>query len=234
MLPETQAYLDQLRAQCYGEWDCYTPECDIDRAADLVLGLIQSFGLLSFNSAANSAAHRQAVWLAVFAARRALPCWDLYCDGAQPHEAIDSILAWLTGKGSAEACRRYEVEAIPAYRGQVIDDCRSCDTGAVAESVAWAAKFVNSVDPIDASLAIHMADVAFDQSPLGEADHFRSWLFEVAIPAAVQQRELNEAEQTAFRDYNASQIGVTRKEDGHPTRIRSVFRWFSLHSFLDR
>lgn len=56
-----------------------------------------------------------------------------------------------------------------------------------------------------------MADSAFDQSPLIDQDHFREWLLEVAVPAAYDQRELNEVEQAAAVQHDAHEISV--KED---------------------
>ena len=186
-------------------WECYTPPGD-DPAWDTLLTLVKSFGEFSFGSDA----HRRSVWLAVFAARRALPCWELYCDGTQPHEAITAVIAWLNGSGEAVDCVQFEQVAVPTYKGRRLNDCRESDTGYAAEAAALAAKVVNSVLPEDASLAVHFADGAFDCSPL-RGENFRKWLLEVAVPAAYDQRELNEHEQQSFRDFPASEIPKTRE-----------------------
>src|SRR5258708_674147 len=38
---------------------------------------------------------RRLAWLSMFAARRALPCWELYCDDEQPVRTVAALESWL-------------------------------------------------------------------------------------------------------------------------------------------
>jgi hypothetical protein len=56
-------------------------------------------------------------------------------------------------------------------------------------------------NPRDLAICLSAADMAFDQSPLVNRDHFRRWLIEVAAPAAIAHRSLTHEEAARFRDY---------------------------------
>lgn len=147
----------------------------------------------------------------MFAARRALPCWELYCDRNTPHVAVEAIKNWLLWS-TPNSWQALSEQPPPSYRGNLIEDCRYCDTSCVAASVASAVRFIISSKPLIAMSAISYADGAFDQSPLGSCDNLRNWIVDIAIPAAYQQRELSIKEQNLYRTYNALDIPLEREK----------------------
>lgn len=140
--------------------------------------------------------------VALFASRRALACWELYCDGDGPHRAIEAVARWIVGDGDETDAdwAGLSVPACPSHRGELITDCRACDTSCAAESAARAARFIPSGDINDVYQCVMYADMAFDQSPLGDKDCFRCWLLDIAIPAAFEIRELTLEEREALRE----------------------------------
>lgn len=181
-------------------------------------------------------ARRRLGWLALFAARRALPCWELYCDGQQPILTVETVRNWLlTGEPPkiVENSRSlfsflpwlkkespqhdgwgiHTSPAEPKYRGRRIRDCRACDTSCAANSAAATAKFASTGDPSQVVEALVGADDAFDQSPLGSADNFRRWLVEIAIPAAWRCQDMSSADQQALRQYNEAEIRTAREKE---------------------
>jgi hypothetical protein len=145
-------------------------------------------------------------WLTLFVARRALPCWELYCDGSGPLDAVWAAQQWLaTGARPVNIAQLARVTQ-PSYHGIRIRDCRACDTGAAAESAAQLTRFLDTQDPFNAIYCVSAADAAFDQSPLVEKDHFREWLLDFAIPIAVKDHEMTQQEQNALREYDSGQI----------------------------
>ncbi len=174
--------------------------------------------------------------IALFASRRALACWELYCDGDGPQRAIEAVAGWISGDrdGADSDWSRLSVAAVPAYRGKRITDCRFCDTSCAAEAAAHAARFVPSNDCDDAYRCVMFADMAFDQSPLVEADHFRHWLLDIAVPAAFEMRELNPEEREALREYAAADPAAQRDDSeehvaqSRKATFRRAFDWFSV------
>ena len=160
-------------------------------------------------------ARRRLARLALFAARRALACWELYCDEDRPRRAVEAVGRHLDGGAAAAPWDEFSIAAGPAYRGRPITDCRFCDTSCAAESAAHAALFVRGGDIDDAYRCVGYADMAFDQSPLREEDHFREWLLDVAVPAAFEDREMTATEQEALRGYDGSQISLMRDEQSY-------------------
>ena len=156
--------------------------------------------------------HRRLGWLATFAARRALPCWELYCDGNEPHQAIQAIEEWLINDRHPNSWEGLAKAADPSFRGKRIRDCRECDTGCAAEAAARAARFAWKGNPIDALSAVSFAEAAFDQSPLGSKDDFSTWSIEIAILAAYQCRGLSIYERNLYRSYNPDEIPLDREK----------------------
>ena len=144
--------------------------------------------------------------LALFAARRALPCWQLYCDGTPPLDAVRVAERVLAGEAPPSALRPFVEPAIPAFRGSRIVDCRECDTGCAADAVAHMARLLTDGDAQELTPCLDAADAAFDQSPLVTRDHFRRWLIEVAVPAAIAERMLTDEEASRFREYSLTEI----------------------------
>jgi hypothetical protein len=59
------------------------------------------------------------------------------------------------------------------------------------------------------------AQMAFDQSPLGQRDAFVRWLVTIALPAAIAGRPLDDAEREALRDFTTDEI--RRAREGSPS-----------------
>jgi len=149
-------------------------------------------------------------WLALFVARRALPCWELYCDSTLPLDVV-AIAEQCVGDASHTSTLAPFLEpARPAFRGVPIVDCRQCDTMCAADAVAHMARHLLTGDPRDLAFCISAADMAFDQSPL-RADDFRRWLIEVAVPVALEARELTPEERERFRSFSASEVREERE-----------------------
>jgi len=152
-------------------------------------------------------------WLTLYTARRALPCWELYCDSSGPLDAVRVAKQWLATGARPVDIAKLAVVTQPSYHGIPIGDCRACDTGAAAESAAQLIRFLDTRNPLNAIYCISAADSAFDQSPLVEKDHFREWLLDYAIPIAVEDREMSQQEQNALREYDAGQICQERERE---------------------
>jgi hypothetical protein len=150
--------------------------------------------------------------LAFFAARRALACWEFHCDGDGPQRAVEAVGRYLAGDRSVgpwnELCR----PAAPSYRRELIFDCRFSDTSVAAAAAAHAAQYVAAGVIEDAYRGVANADLAYDESPLAEVDHFREWLLEFAVPIAYEERDMTPAEREALREYDASEIPTMREE----------------------
>jgi hypothetical protein len=149
--------------------------------------------------------------LALFAARRALACWKLYCDGTFPLDGVVAAERSLAD-GSIDAVARFQQPALPSFRGTPIRDCRECDTSSSASAVSHMARLFCNGEPRELALCLSAADTAFDQSPLGGRDQFRRWLLEVAVPAAMERRELTSEEMSRFRDYSLAQLDREREQ----------------------
>jgi len=151
--------------------------------------------------------------LALYAARRALPCWDLYCDGTKPRAAVEAVEAWIRNGTSPSSWDSLVLAERPAYRGHPIGDCRYADTSCAAEAAAYAARFAKDHVPLNAHRAVACADMAFDQSPLCEKDHFREWLLDIAVPAAYERRDLTPEECEVLREYDDGDIPAERERE---------------------
>jgi len=175
------------------------------------------------SESAGEEARQRLAWLSMFAARRALPCWELYCDGEQPIRTVAALESWLVAGKLPRSWAAFTEPALPRFLGLRIDDCRECDTAAAADSAAWAARFASSGDLTYAVGALVQADGAFDESPLGRREQFRRWLVEVAVPAAWDCRELSRDERKAFRDFDEAHVRA-HKWGRARTRIREILQ----------
>jgi hypothetical protein len=174
-------------------------------------------------------ARRRVAWLSMFAARRALPCWELYCDDEQPVRTVAALECWLVAGKLPRSWDAFTQSALPRFRGQRITDCRECDTACAADSAALAALFASGGDVSHAIGALVSADGAFDQSPLGGREQFRRWLVEVAVPAAWDCRESSPDEQKAFRDFDEDRVRLHKWRHGS-IRLRKT--WQRVSSFF--
>lgn len=174
-----------------------------DEAEERALGqLIASFG----SCEVGTEAHKRLVWLVFFTARRSLPCWKIYCDTDEPERAIGAVQKWLTHNFQSPEWEELSIEPKPSFQGELILDCRECDTAAAAEAAAWTVRFLVSGQPLQAAYSVSASDSAFDQSPLGSQDDFRKWFCQVAVPVAYEQREMTHEEKQAFRDYDPDDL----------------------------
>jgi hypothetical protein len=209
-MPELPVALEEAVERCRARIDEYwgdvgTYDDEAVKSSSPLWHLVQVLG----ESGPAEIARLRLARLASFAARRALTCWELYCDEDGPRRAVEAVGRWLDGEGAGEDWDDLSVAAAPAYRGSPITDCRFCDTSCAAEA---AARFVRGGDLDDAYQCIGYADMAFDQSPFAETDHFREWLLDYAVPISFEGREMTATEREALRDYDASEIPKMRDD----------------------
>jgi hypothetical protein len=205
LLPSFTKACDDLRGRPWRDAD---EHMDRDDVMGTELGIL----VRSFETLTSDRADRQLAWLSFFAARRALPCWDLYCDEAGPHRTVDVVQNWLLTGIPPKSWETYKGCAKPKFKGKAIIDCREADTSCAAASAAHAARFASTHDSFHAVCGLSAAHMEFDQSPLGSREDFDRWLLDVAVPAAYDCRELSVKEQFAFRTYNDEQIRLQREE----------------------
>lgn len=179
------------------------PWHDVDESMDKEFVMHTELGELvqAFHDISPDHGYFRLGWLSMFAARRALPCWELYCDGNGPLDAVIAVRNFLLTRAEPRTWKNFTKVALPAYKGKRIADCRECDTGCAAESAAQCAKFIATHDLVHAVSGLSAAYMAFDQSPLGKLDEFDRWLLNVAVPAAYDCRELTAEEMMKFRTY---------------------------------
>jgi hypothetical protein len=166
----------------------------------------------AFAEESGNDADKRLGWLGLFVARRALPCWELYCDDNQPVRTVAFVRHWLVTGESPESWDTFTREVLPRFRGKRIDDCRECDTSCAADAASAAARFASTGDIEHIVHALIAADGAFDQSPLGGKEDFRRWLVEIAVPAAWDCRELSQSEQRAFREFDEEHVRARREK----------------------
>src|SRR5689334_25201908 len=58
-------------------------------------GVFRSLVDAFVSESAGDDARQRLAWLSMFAARRALPCWELYCDDEQPVRTVAALESWL-------------------------------------------------------------------------------------------------------------------------------------------
>jgi hypothetical protein len=150
--------------------------------------------------------------LALSVAKRVLPCWQLYCDGRDPIDAVAAVENRLRESRGFEDLQPLSEPALPSFEGIPIVDCRACDTSCAALAVAHMVRLLLSGDHRELAYCLSAADMAFDQSPLGLQEEFRRWLVEVAVPAALDQRQLTDEEAQMLRRYSVAEIEAARSE----------------------
>src|SRR6478672_2156051 len=70
-------------------------DADATMNREYVMGTEAASLVKAFEAAGAADAHCRLCWLVMFTARRALPCWELYCDGDQPQRTVEVIRQWL-------------------------------------------------------------------------------------------------------------------------------------------
>lgn len=213
-MPGLPAALEEAVERCRStideHWgDVGTDDDETVKASSPLWHLVRALG----ESGPEDVARRRLARLALFAARRALVCWELYCDEDRPRRAVDAVARHLDGEVANASWNELSIADAPAYRGCPITDCRFCDTSCAAESAAHAALFARGGGIDDAYQCLGYADMAFDQSPLCEEDQFRDWLLDFAVPAAFEDWQMTETEQESLREYDGFQIPRMRDEE---------------------
>ena len=169
---------------------------DEDKSSSLFWELVSALAI----SGPKAEVRRRLGRLCFFAARRALPCWEIYCDGDGPRRAIEAVGRDLDGGRQIDPGDDLCIAAAPSYRGDPIDDCRFSDTSCAAQSAAHAAYYLARGDLDDAYFCVGYADMAFDDSPLGEGGSPGNGCFDFAVPIAFEGREMTAAEREGCGD----------------------------------
>jgi hypothetical protein len=204
MSEDTEALRDILTRHASDPWD-----------ADTTLGPTVAWGsppglLVAAVLRAVASPSEVLAFLTLAVAKRSLACWELYCDRDDPIRAVEAAERAIRFGGPVPT-EQLEEPAEPTFGGVPIVDCRACDTGSASDAVAHLVRFVRRRDPLDAIFCLSAAEIAFDQSPLGERDDFHRWLRDVALPAAVERRPLSSDEESAYRQYSSQEIRDARK-----------------------
>jgi len=204
---ETQA-LQRIVAQHEGQpWDA-------DEGLPLEDVWATPPGLLVAGILSTSAAPQHVLeYLAVAVAKRVLACWELYCDGDAPRQAVVAVEQHLLTRDMVVP-EVFEEAAEPAFRGTPIVDCRACDTGSAASAASHLVRFIRGRDPAQVVHCLAAASAAWDQSPLYHEDRFMQWLRDIAIPGAVAGRLLSPDEENAYRQFTLERIHAAREEHG--------------------
>jgi hypothetical protein len=130
-------------------------------------------------------------WLVYFVARRALPCWEISCDNPQPRKNVEAMGDFLCKDHWPNWLECIGRIPSPHY------DCLYSETQSAADAVVACARYLESHQPRFAVYCISGASCAYDHILI--EDRFREWLLEVAIPVALEKREMTRHEQEALR-----------------------------------
>lgn len=174
--------IEELRAGLSEWWDA-----DDGMSDDYVMALPPGRFVMT------AYAHDPAIlrWLVYFVARRALSCWELSCDDGRPRRLVEELGDFLREGVPVDwvgACR-----ATPSP----FSDCRYSDTQGASDAVAEAARYIHTGDPLRAIYCLSAGDCAYGH--VLTEDSYREWLVEVAIPVALEKREMTPSEQEAMR-----------------------------------
>ena len=179
--PLAQA-IEELRAGRDAVWDA-------DDSMDDVY--VMSLPIGSFILAAHAFDSGVVCWLTYFVARRALPCWEVSCAEARPRRIVEALGGHLHNGADVDWADAERATPSP-FR-----DCRYSDTQSASNAVAEAARYIHGRDPLHAVYCVSAADVAYDH--VLTEDRFREWPVGVAIPVALERREMNPEEREAMR-----------------------------------
>ena len=184
----------ELRALAVGEWPPVDPRVG---PRGPVWNLVQAFGKVR----PGTAEHHRLAWLALHASRRSLVHWEFSCDGTEPHEALHAVRTWLGHRKAPANWDALTTPSRPHEDGEA--DARHEDALSTALSVAHVARLARNGHPEDAFYAIAHADLSFAHSPPDVREHFRLWTIDVALPAALAERDLNPSEAKAVRAHDS-------------------------------
>jgi hypothetical protein len=174
--------IEELRNHLEETWDA-----DDSMADEYVMSL----PIGQFVQAAHSFDPEVLCWLTYFVARRGLARWEESCRDPRPREIVDRLGRFL--RDGAAVNWDDAVRATPTPHR----DCLYSETQSASDAVAECGRYIVRREPRHAVYCISAADVAYNYVPAG--DQFRRWLVELAIPVALNKREMTEVEREAER-----------------------------------
>jgi hypothetical protein len=121
--------------------------------------------------------------LTFFSALKALPCWELSCDGEKLRNVLRNIKNVIEGNVPRTSLANF-TEPIQSP----MKDCRYSDTQSTADAAGFCAKYIMTQDPVYAIYSLSGADIAYDH--VYTEDNFRDWLIEIAFKVAVDNCEI--------------------------------------------
>lgn len=179
---EIQPFVSAVLADIEGNWD-------FDDS--MAVGHVQVLSYGRLLVAIHKFDRRALEWLTYFVARRGLSCWELSCRDTRPRRIVEQLGKYLLDGGPIEWSD--VVRATPSP----FNDCRFSDTQSASEAVAECARYISGHNPINSVYCVSSADVAYDHVL---TDHrFREWFIRMAVPVALEKREMDEAEREALR-----------------------------------
>lgn len=130
-------------------------------------------------------------WLTFFIARRGYSCWVANTDDPRVGRQLEMLSDYVL-YGTNPDWQKLQNHVPSPY-----NDCRYSDTQSASDSVAYAAKYIHQRSPELAVYCASSADVAYDHILV---DHqFRLWFLDIALPVALEKREMSASEREAYR-----------------------------------
>jgi hypothetical protein len=159
---------------------------------DLGMQLLEAFEI----AAIGDVAHRRAVWLCVLAVRRVLYGWEaLGCEGDKPNQVVDTVASWVKNGRVPRDWAPLCVPAVAVRDGRVVTDCDINRARPIASAAAHTARFAQSAALSEADEALFSVWMAMDEGVhWPDSIPFEEWLVTIALPAALELRDLSEQE----------------------------------------
>lgn len=139
---------ENLRKELYSDWDA-DDHMDESYVRKSPLGIFAS----ELHNANSVILER----LTFFSAFKALPCWELSCDGKELKQVLKRIELFITYRMINE-----DLKKVSTPIQSPMTDCRYSDTQSTADAAGFCAKYILSKDPIYAVYSISGADTAYD------------------------------------------------------------------------
>lgn len=125
--------------------------------------------------------------LTFFSALKALPCWELSCDGKELKQVLKKINSYISNNLTKE-----ELKDVSTPIQSPMNDCRYSDTQGTADAAGFCAKYIITQEPLFAIYSISGADFAYDH--VYTNDNYREWLIDVALPIALKKETISNEE----------------------------------------
>ncbi|MCH8044701.1 MAG: hypothetical protein IID44_13385 [Planctomycetes bacterium] len=152
--------------------------------------LVESFG----DQSVGSLAHRRVSWLCVNVLKCVIPAWSASCDHPTAEHTFDQLVHHLRDGVAIDNWDDLCRPAIATRDGHRIVDCVACMVEPIAEGVANTAKYLRHGEPRIAGDVIWDAWCAQSEGAWrSETVSFQQWVVLVALPAALDFRELEDA-----------------------------------------